>query len=72
MVTSCDDLPITINGATYKLYKDKELIEYGACQIEGNFFMALIKPPEIGDYTLDVEYIIVPETRKVKVHIHVS
>jgi len=70
--TSCDDAPVVITDATYRLSKDGTLVHYGACEVNGNEFMALIEPTEVGDYTLEVEYTVAPETRKVRVAIHVS
>ena len=70
--TSCDDRPVIITGATYGLRKGEILEDSGFCTFDGNEFMALIEPKETGDYTLEVEYTVAPETRKVRVAIHVT
>ena len=70
--TSCDESPVVITDAKYVLYKDEATVSYGACEVEGATFMALIEPTEVGDYMLDVEYTVAPETRKVRVAIHVT
>lgn len=40
--------------------------------MDGVEFYALIQPEEKGDYTLEVTYTVAPETRKVRVAIHVT
>ena len=70
--TSCDNAPVIITDAKYILYADDVEYASGACIVDGNEFMALIEPEEIGEYTLEVEYTVAPETRKVRVAIHVT
>ena len=70
--TSCDSMPVVITNANYGLFKDGMLVDSGVCKVEGNEFMALVEPKEVGDYTLEVEYTLAPETRKVRVAIHVT
>ena len=70
--TSCDNLPVVITGAKYELYADDVTFDKGSCIVDGNEFMALIEPAAVGDYTLEVEYTVAPETRKVRVSIHVT
>lgn len=70
--TSCDDRPVFITNATYKLTKDERQIASGLCVVEGNEFMALVEPTEIGEFMLEVQYTVAPEIRKVRVAIHVA
>lgn len=70
--TSCDGNPVVITDAKYILYRDDVSIVNGLCTVEGNMFMALIEPPEAGEYTLEVIYTVAPETRKARVAIHVT
>jgi hypothetical protein len=70
--TSCDNAPVVITEATYKLFADNVLSDTGSCTVNGNEFMALIEPKEPGDYILEAEYTVAPEIRKVRVAIHVT
>lgn len=70
--TSCNNEPVVITDAGYTLSKDGEVTETGICTIDGADIMALIAPDEIGDYILELTYTIAPETRKVRVAIHVD
>lgn len=70
--TSCDHTPVVITGATYRLTKDGTAETSGNCLVNGDEFMALIEPQAIGDYVLEIEYTVAPETRKVRVYIHVA
>lgn len=70
--TSCDAVPVVVTGSTYQLTKDGVRVTSGFCETDGDKFMALVEPPEVGDYMLEVEYTVAPETRKVRVAINVS
>ena len=70
--TSCDGLPVVITGATYSLMKDDTQIASGDCIVDGGEFMALIEPTETGEFMLEVQYTVAPETRKVRVAIYVT
>ena len=70
--TSCDNAPVVITEASYKLYADDAICETGSCTVSGNEFMALIEPKEPGDFILEAEYTVAPEIRKVRVAIHVT
>lgn len=70
--TSCDNMPVVITAATYTLSCGDEVVSTGSCTVDGPEFMALICPDKVGDFVLEVEYTVAPETRKVRVAIHVS
>lgn len=70
--TSCEDLPVVITGARYELAKGGEVVDSGDCLVDEHRFMALIQPQEVGDYMFTATYTVAPETRKVKVAIHVT
>lgn len=70
--TSCDGRPVIITNATFGLTKDGKLMANGICEINADEFMAFVEPPSIGDFVLEITYTIAPETRKVRVAIHVT
>ena len=70
--TSCDNVPVVVTDATYTLTKGEEVVSSGVCSVNGAEFAALIQPTETGEHLLTVTYIIAPETRKVRVAIHVA
>jgi len=61
-----------ITAATYSLYQGTTISDSGTCTVDGAEVKALIQPNAIGDYTLEVTYTVAPETRKVRVAIHVT
>ena len=70
--TSCDGMPVVITGASYTLSEGENIVDSGICMIDGAEILALIEPKNLGDYILEVTYHVAPETRKVRVAIHVT
>lgn len=70
--TSCDGVPVIITEANYSLMKDDKLITTGPCEVNGENIAALVEPLSVGEHVLVVTYVVAPETRKVKVAIHVT
>lgn len=70
--TSYDGVPVIIIHAAYELLKDNVVVSSGACEINGESFMALIEPLNLGEHVLEVTYTVAPETRKVRVAINVT
>ena len=70
--TSCDNLPVVITDATYTLMQGDISVTSGICTVSGGEFMALIEADTEGDFVLEVTYTVAPETRKVRVAIHVT
>lgn len=62
---------VVVTAADFTLFKDFQIVQQGKCEIDGAYLSALIKPPDVGEYLLEVRYTVPPETRKVKVVIHV-
>ncbi len=70
--TSCDGEPVIITSALYRLYRGDTLLTAFPCDIRGPEITAMIEPPAVGDYILEIEYTIAPEVRKVRVFIRVT
>lgn len=71
-VTSKVNRPVVVESADFVLYKDFQAVQQGKCEIEGAFVSALVKPPDVGQYLLEIRYTVPPETRKVKVAVNVA
>lgn len=71
-VTSKVNRPVVVESADFTLYKDFQVVQQGKCEIDNAFVSALIKPPDVGQYLLEIRYTVPPETRKVKVVVRVA
>lgn len=63
---------VVIESADFALYKNFQVVQQGKCEIDGAIISTLVKPPDVGQYLLEVRYTVPPETRKVKVVINVA
>lgn len=66
-VKNRDNRPAVVTEADFTLFKDFQIVQQGECEIDGSFVSALVDPPDVGKYLLEVRYTVPPETRKVKV-----
>lgn len=64
--------PVVIESADFTLYKDFQAVQQDKCEIDGAYVSALLKPPDVGQYLLEIRYTVPPETRKVKVIVRVA
>lgn len=70
--TSCENIPVVVTAAKYKLLDDNSILCSGNCEVDGSLFMVLLEPTKAGSFVLEVEYTIAPEIRKVRVAINVT
>ena len=71
-VTSKINRPVIVESADFVLYKNFQVVQQGKCEIDKSFVSALVKPPDVGQYLLEIRYTVPPETRKVKVVVRVA
>lgn len=59
--TNGEDVPFTINNATFQLYKNGELEDSGDCTVKEHQLDAFIEPEKTGLYKLKYTYEILDE-----------
>lgn len=71
-IASHKEQAVVVSDAYYNLYDGSQIVETGACEVDGSYVSALLKPPYAGTFLLEIMYTVPPETRKVKVVIRVN
>lgn len=62
---------IVITDAKFELKHNGETVQTGNMDIDGQKLSCLVKPPNIGNMYLEIQYTAAPETRKARILIDV-
>lgn len=72
-IVSTIDQKVVVNQASYELTNGDKVIESGSCEIIDNCILrALLEINEVGNYDLEVTYMIAPEIRKARCKVNVN